>query len=85
MRQKKIVVKALSCGANPTRPYSIICVKRNVKPIRNVSTRPACMPARFPRRIDWSAQCTVKLDVTRIAVFTPATNLGSSKPCGGHA
>ncbi len=31
------------------------------------------MPARLPRRIDCKAQCTVKLDVTRIAVFTPAT------------
>jgi hypothetical protein len=26
----------------------------------------------------------VKLDVTRIRVFTPATKRGSSKPSGGH-
>jgi hypothetical protein len=27
----------------------------------------------------------VKLDVTRIAVFTPATNTGRWKPSGGHS
>ena len=42
----------------------------------NVSTRPAFRPARLPRLIDWSAQCIVKLDVSRIAVFTPATKTG---------
>ena len=34
---------------------------------------------------DSSAQCIVKLEETRIAVLTPATATGSSKPSGGHA
>ena len=73
VRQKKIVVNALSPGWKPIRAYSVTCVARNVKPIRNVSTRPARRPARLPRLIEVSAQCIVKLDVTRIAVLIPAT------------
>ena len=49
-----------------------------------MSTSPACRPARLPRLIDWSAQCIVKLEVTRIAVFTPATKTGSWNGGGGH-
>ena len=49
-----------------------------------VSTRPALRPARLPRLIDVSAQCMVKLDVTRISVLTPATNTGRWNPCGGQ-
>jgi hypothetical protein len=66
------------------REYSSICVSRNVNPRKNVSTRPACKPARLPRLIACSAQCMVKLDVSRIAVFTPATKTGRWKPSGGH-
>ena len=44
--------------------------------MKKVSTNPACNPARLPRLIDCSAQCIVKLDVTRIAVLTPATKTG---------
>ena len=84
VRQKKTVVNALSRGANPIRAYSVICVARNVKPIRKVRTSPAFSPARSPRLTEVSAQCTVKLDVTRIAVFTPATKTGRWKPTGGQ-
>jgi hypothetical protein len=35
--------------------------------------------------IDWSAQCIVNEDVTRIAVFTPATKIGSSNGFGGQS
>ena len=42
----------------------------------NVSTRPAWRPARWPRLMDCSAQCIVKLDVTRITVLTPAMKTG---------
>ena len=55
------------------REYSSTCVSRNVRPSRNVSDRPAIRPERLPRLIDWSAQWTVKLDVTRTIVFSPAT------------
>jgi hypothetical protein len=34
--------------------------------------------------IDCSAQCIVKLDVTRIAVFTPATKTGKWYGSGGQ-
>ena len=34
--------------------------------------------------MDWSAQCIVKLDVTRMHVFTPATKTGKSYGAGGH-
>ncbi len=66
------------------REYSAICVSRNVRPMKNVSTRPARSPARLPRLIDVSAQCIVKLDVTRMQVLTPATNTGRCSPGGGH-
>ena len=42
-------------------------------------------PARWPRLIDCSAQCIVKLEVTRIAVLTPATNTGKWYGSGGHS
>ena len=35
--------------------------------------------------IDCSAQCIVKLEVTRIAVFTPATKTGKWYGSGGHS
>jgi hypothetical protein len=38
----------------------------------------------LPRLTDCSAQCIVKLDVTRIAVLTPATKTGSSNGGCGH-
>ena len=66
------------------REYSRAWVSRKTRPIRKVRSSPACSPARFPRLIDCSAQCMVKLEVTRIAVFTPATNTGSSNGCGGQ-
>jgi hypothetical protein len=34
--------------------------------------------------IDWRAQCIVKLEVTRMAVLTPATKTGSSNGGVGH-
>ena len=52
--------------------------------MRMVNTRPACSPRRLLRLIDCRAQCIVKLDVTRIAVLTPATNFGNSYGGGGH-
>ena len=61
------------------------CVQRNASPIRNVSTMPARKAFRSPRLIDWSAQCMVKLDVTRMHVFTPATKTGNSYGAGGHS
>ena len=48
------------------------------RPIRIVSTSPACSPRRWLRLIDWRAQCIVKLDVTSTAVLIPATNFGNS-------
>ena len=59
-------------------------VSRNAEPIRIVRTSPACSPRRLLRLIDCSAQCIVKLDVTRIAVLTPATNFGNSYGGGGQ-
>ncbi len=38
----------------------------------------------MPFLIDVSAQCIVKLDVTRISVLMPATNAGRWKPAGGQ-
>ena len=38
----------------------------------------------MPRLIDWSDQCIVNDDVTRIAVLTPATKTGSSNGGVGH-
>ena len=40
------------------------------------------MPARLSRLIDWSAQWTVNDEVTRMQVFTPATNTGKWSPSG---
>ena len=51
----------------------------------NVSTIPARNAGRLPRLIDWSAQCIVKLEVTRMAVFTPATKTGRWKGSSGHS
>jgi len=47
-------------------------MSRNVSPSRNVSVRPAISPERLPRFTDWSAQCMVKLEVTRMTVFRKA-------------
>ena len=80
-----IVPKAPSWGAKPTREYSRACVSRKTSPIRKVSSRPACKPARLPRLIDCRDQCIVKLDVTRIAVLIPATKIGRWNCGGGHA
>ena len=52
--------------------------------MRSVSTSPAWSPARLPRLIDCSAQCIVKLDVTRIAVLTPATKTGKWNGASGQ-
>jgi hypothetical protein len=84
VRQKKIVAKAPSPVLKPMREYSIPCVMRNVRPIRNVSNSPARRPQVLPRLIDWSAQCIVKLDVTRMHVFRKATNTGRWNGGVGH-
>src|SRR3954453_19214177 len=68
----------------PTWAYSMNCVSGNAVPSRIVRTRPACRPRRLLRLTDWSAQCIVKLEVTRIAVLMPATNFGNSNGCGGQ-
>src|SRR5262245_62315564 len=52
--------------------------------MKKVKARPAFSPARLPRLIDVSAQCIVKLDVTRMAVLTPATKTGRCSPGGGQ-
>jgi hypothetical protein len=57
---------------------------RKARPITKVSTIPARKAGRLPRLMDWSAQCIVKLEVTRMAVLTPATKTGNSKGSGGH-
>ena len=85
MSEKKIVPNAWSCGVKPIRAYSRSCVSRKVSPIRKVSVKPACSPARLPRLIDCSDQCIVKLDVTRMEVLTNATNTGRWNGGGGHA
>src|SRR5213595_2721844 len=59
-------------------------MKRKVKPRSQVAARPMIIARRFPRRIDSSAQWTVKLDEMRIAVLTPATPTGRRRPLGGH-
>jgi hypothetical protein len=64
--------------------YSFIWMNRKVAPSRNVVTSPIWRPRRLPARIDSRAQCIVKLELTRIAVFTPATATGSSNSGGGH-
>jgi hypothetical protein len=60
----------LSCGAKPAR-YSITWVSRT-SAHQECQHEPGLHARRLPRRMDWD-QCIVKLDVTRIAVFTPAT------------
>ena len=47
-------------------------------------SRPTRSAARFSLRAPSSAQCIVKLDEIRIAVFTPAMATGSSLPSAGH-
>ncbi len=84
VRPKKVDANEVSLVANPMRWYSITCVIRNVVPRHNVSTRPACMPARLPFLIEVSAQCIVALDVTRISVLIPATKTGRWNPSGGQ-
>ena len=68
-----MVAKAPSEVLKPIREYSIACVMRNVRPMRKVSSSPARNPHTLPRLIDWSDQCTVKLEVTRMQVLTNAT------------
>ena len=82
---KKTEAKAPSPVLKPTFRYSTTCVSRKAKPMRNVSTIPARNAGRLPRLIDCSAQCIVKLEVTRMAVFTPATNTGKWYGSGGHS
>ena len=84
MSPKNVAANDVSEVLKPMRWYSITCVSRKARPRSTVSTSPACSPARFPFLIDESAQCIVKLDVTRISVLTPATNTGRWKPGGGH-
>ena len=81
---KKTDANAPSPVLKPTFRYSTTCVSRNASPIMNVSTIPARNALRLPRLIDWSAQCIVKLEVTRIAVFTPATKTGKWYGSGGQ-
>ncbi len=50
-----------------------------------VSTSPAFMPARLSRLMDWSAQWIVNDEVTRMQVFTPATNTGRWSPSVGQS
>ena len=66
------------------REYSRTCVSRKVSPMRKVSVSPALSPAWLSRLIDWRAQCMVKLEVTGITVFTPATKTGRWKGGVGH-
>src|SRR5262245_24403174 len=84
VRQKKIVANAPSLVLKPTREYSRSCVRRNVSPIRNVRNRPARRPQWLPRLIDCSAQCIVKLDVTRMQVLMNATKIGRWYGGVGH-
>ncbi len=81
---KKTEAKAPSEVLNPTCAYSTICVRRNALPSRIVHTSPARRPFRSSRLMACVAQWMVKLEVTRIAVLTPATNTGNSKGGGGH-
>src|SRR6202161_3824322 len=64
--------------------YSLIWMKRNVQPSRNVVSMPAFRPKRLPRLIDCSAQWIVNDEETRIAVLKPATAIGSFVPGAGH-
>src|SRR5439155_8907903 len=80
-----IVAKAPSFSAKPTREYSIPWVTRKLRPIRNVSRRPARSPQTLPRFTDWSAQCIVNDDVTRMQVLMKATKIGRWNGGVGHA
>src|SRR5579884_241443 len=84
VRQKKIVANAPSEVLKPTREYSTPCVIRNVRPIRNVNSRPARMPKTLPRLTDCSAQCTVPDEVTRMHVLMNATYTGRWYGGVGH-
>ena len=83
MRPKKTEANAPSPVLNPMWAYSIIWVSRNAVPIRIVSTRPAWSPRRLFRLIDCSAQCIVKLEVTRIAVLIAGDELRELEAVGG--
>jgi hypothetical protein len=65
--------------------YSLIWMNRKVMPSISVVKMPACNPRRFSALIETSAQCSVKDDITRIAVLMPAISLGSSSPWAGHS
>src|SRR5262249_21263912 len=84
VRPKKTEANAPEPVLKPTFRYSINCVQRNVRPITKVRTIPARNAFRSPRLIDCSAQCIVKLEVTRMQVLTPATNTGNSYGGGGQ-
>ncbi len=64
--------------------YSLIWMQRNVSPSSSVVSMPIRSAARFSLRAPSSAQCIVKLELIRIAVFTPATATGSSWPSIGN-
>src|SRR5947209_8104936 len=64
--------------------YSLIWMNRKASPRQKVATIPALRPKRFPFRTDTSAQCKVRDEDSRIAVFTPATASGTDVPGAGH-
>ena len=64
-----MVPKARSCGLKPIRVYSRAWIRRKVRPRPKVIASPAIRPARLFRLMDWSAQCIVKLEDTRMIVF----------------
>src|SRR6266536_1280022 len=76
--------KAFSRARKQMWMYSSNWMNRKVKPSSQVAARQRMIPRRLPRRIDSSAQWTVKLDETRIAVLTPATPTGRLRPAGGQ-
>src|SRR4029453_19572071 len=81
---KKTEANAPALVLNPTWRYSTNWVRRKARPIMKVSVIPARNAGRLPRLIDCKAQCIVKLEVTRIAVLTPATKTGNSYGAGGQ-
>ena len=64
--------------------YSFTWIVRKVRPSRAVVRRPTLSALRFSLRAPSSAQCIVKLDETRMAVFTPAIAFGRSTPSMGN-
>ena len=64
--------------------YSLTWIVRKVSPSRAVVRRPTLSALRFSLRAPSSAQCIVKLDEIRIAVFTPAIAFGRSTPSIGN-